>query len=229
MCRPCRQDVTRCGRGSERLHPGMSQFFSIHPDNPQPRLIKRAAEIIRGGGIVVYPTDSCYALGCHIGDKTAMERIRVIRGIDDRHHLTLVCRDLSELAAYARVDNQQFRLLKAATPGSYVFILEATRELPKRLQHPKRRTVGLRIPDHPVVNALLTELGEPILSSTLLLPGDEFPHTDANEIRERLEHLVDLVLDGGSCGIEPSTVVDLTGPAPVVVREGKGSLAPFGL
>jgi tRNA threonylcarbamoyl adenosine modification protein (Sua5/YciO/YrdC/YwlC family) len=207
----------------------MSQFFSIHPENPQPRLIKQAAEIIRGGGIVVYPTDSCYALGCHIGDKAAMERIRRIRGIDDRHHLTLVCRDLSELAAYARVDNQQFRRLKAATPGSYVFILEATRELPKRLQHPKRRTIGLRIPDHPVVNALLTELGEPILSSTLLLPGDELPLTDAREIRERLERLVDLVLDGGSCGIEPSTVVDLTGPAPVVTREGKGSLAPLGL
>lgn len=207
----------------------MSQYFSIHPVNPQPRLIKRAAEIIRNGGIVVYPTDSCYALGCHIGDKAAMERIRTIRGIDDRHHLTLVCRDLSELAAYARVDNQQFRLLKAATPGSYVFILEATRELPKRLQHPKRRTIGLRIPDHPVVDALLAELGEPILSSTLLLPGDEMPYTDAQEIRERLERQVDLILDGGSCGVEPSTVVDLTGPAPVVTRAGKGSLAPFGL
>ncbi len=207
----------------------MSQFFSIHPENPQTRLIKRAAEIIRNGGIVVYPTDSCYALGCHIGDKGAMERIRKIRGIDDRHHLSLVCRDLSELAEYARVDNRQFRLLKAATPGSYVFILEATRELPKRLQHPKRRTIGLRIPDHPVVNALLAELGEPILSSTLLLPGDEIPHTDAQEIRELLEHQIDLILDGGSCGIEPSTVIDLTGPEPVVTRAGKGSLAPFGL
>lgn len=207
----------------------MSQFFSIHPDNPQPRLIKRAAEIIRAGGIIVYPTDSCYALGCHIGDKTAMERIRTIRGVDARHHFALVCRDLSELAAYARVDNQQFRLLKAITPGSYVFILEATRELPKRLQHPKRRTIGLRIPDHPVVDALLAELGEPLLSSTLLLPGDEQPHTDAGEIRERLEHQVDLILDGGSCGIEPTTVVDLTGAAPLVTRAGKGSLAPFGL
>jgi tRNA threonylcarbamoyl adenosine modification protein (Sua5/YciO/YrdC/YwlC family) len=207
----------------------VSQFFSIHPDNPQPRLIKRAAEIIRAGGIVVYPTDSCYALGCHIGDKTAMERIRAIRGIDARHHFALVCRDLSELATYARVDNQQFRLLKATTPGSYVFILEATRELPKRLQHPKRRTIGLRIPDHPVVDALLAELGEPLLSSTLLLPGDEQPHTDAGEIRERLEHQVDLILDGGSCGIEPTTVVDLTGVAPLVTRAGKGSLAPFGL
>jgi tRNA threonylcarbamoyl adenosine modification protein (Sua5/YciO/YrdC/YwlC family) len=207
----------------------MSQFFSIHPVNPQHRLIKQAAEIMRRGGIVVYPTDSCYALGCHIGDKAAMERIRTIRGIDERHHLSLVCRDLSELAVYARVDNQQFRLLKAATPGSYVFILEATRELPKRLQHPKRRTIGLRIPDHPVVHALLAELGEPILSSTLLLPGDVMPHTDAQEIREQLEHQVDLILDGGSCGIEPTTVVDLTGPAPVITRAGKGSLAPFGL
>jgi len=207
----------------------MSQFFSIHPVNPQPRLIKQAAEIMRKGGIVVYPTDSCYALGCHIGDKAAMERIRTIRGIDERHHLSLVCRDLSELAVYARVDNRQFRLLKAATPGSYVFILEATRELPKRLQHPKRRTIGLRIPDHPVVHALLAELGEPILSSTLLLPGDEMPLTDAQEIREQLEHQVDLILDGGSCGIDPTTVVDLTGPAPVIIRAGKGSLAPFGL
>ena len=207
----------------------MSQYFSIHPQNPQPRLIKRAVEIIRAGGIVVYPTDSCYALGCHIGDKAAMERIRVIRDIDERHHFALVCRDLSELGTYARVDNQQFRLLKAMTPGSYVFILEATRELPKRLQHPKRKTIGLRIPDHPVVHALLKELDEPLLSSTLLLPGDEMAHTDAGEIRERLEHQVDLVLDGGSCGVEPTTVVDLTGSAPVVTREGKGSLAPLGL
>jgi tRNA threonylcarbamoyl adenosine modification protein (Sua5/YciO/YrdC/YwlC family) len=207
----------------------MSQFFAIHPENPQARLIRRAADIIRSGGIIVYPTDSCYALGCHIGDKSAMERIRAIRDVDARHHLTLVCRDLSELATYARVDNSQFRLLKAATPGSYVFILEATRELPKRLQHPKRRTIGLRIPDHPVVDALLKELGEPLLSSTLLLPGDELPHTDAAEIRERLEHQVDLVLDGGSCGIEPSTVVDLTRAEPLLVRAGKGALAPLGL
>lgn len=207
----------------------MSQFFTIHPENPQARLIKRAAAIIRDGGIIVYPTDSCYALGCHIGDKAAMERIRTIRGIDARHHLTLVCRDLSELAKYARVDNQQFRLLRAATPGSYVFILQATRELPKRLQHPKRRTIGLRIPDHPVVDALLAELGEPLLSSTLLLPGDAQPHTDVQEIRGQLEHQVDLILDGGSCGIEPTTVVDLTGSAPVLIRAGKGSLMPLGL
>jgi tRNA threonylcarbamoyl adenosine modification protein (Sua5/YciO/YrdC/YwlC family) len=207
----------------------VSQFFAIHPENPQARLIRRAAEIIRGGGLIVYPTDSCYALGCQIGNKAAMERIRTIRGIDARHHLTLVCRDLSELATYARVDNRQFRLLKAATPGSYVFILEATRELPKRLQHPKRRTIGLRIPDHPVVMALLAELGEPMLSSTLLLPGDELPHTDAMEIRERIEHQVDLILDGGSCGIEPTTVVDLSGPVPLVTRKGKGGLASLGL
>jgi len=207
----------------------LSQYFFIHPENPQQRLIKRAVEIIRAGGIIVYPTDSCYALGCHIGDKSAMERIRAIRGVDERHHFALVCRDLSELATYARVDNQQFRLLKATTPGSYVFILTASRELPKRLQHPKRRTIGLRIPAHPVVDALLAELGEPILSSTLLLPGDEMPHTDAQEIREKLEHHVDLILDGGSCGVEPTTVVDLTGSAPVVTRMGKGALAPFGL
>lgn len=207
----------------------MAQFFTIHPDNPQARLIKRAAEIIRAGGIIVYPTDSCYALGCHIGDKEAMERIRAIRGVDARHHFALVCRDLSELANYARVDNSQYRLLKAMTPGSYVFILGATRELPKRLQHPKRRTIGLRIPDHPVVNALLAELGEPILTSTLLLPGEEHPLTDATEIRGRLDHQVDLILDGGSCGIVPSTVVDLTGAAPVVTRVGKGSLTPLGL
>ncbi len=207
----------------------MAQFFSIHPQHPQKRLIKRAAGIIRDGGIVVYPTDSCYALGCHIGDKSAIERIRAIRGVDSRHHFALVCRDLSELAAYARVDNRQFRLLKTMTPGSYVFILEATRELPKRLQHPKRRTIGLRIPDHPVVDALLAELGQPILSSTLLLPGYESPLTDAAEIRARLEHRVELILDGGSCGVEPTTVVDLTGSAPVVTRAGKGSLKPLGL
>ncbi len=207
----------------------MSQYFAIHPENPQPRLIRRAADLIRSGGIVVYPTDSCYALGCHIGDKAATERIRAIRGVDERHHLTLVCRDLSELANYARVDNSQFRLLKAVTPGSYVFILKATRELPKRLQHPKRRTVGLRIPDHPVVDALLAELGEPILSSTLLLPGDELPYTDAAEIRERLEHQVELVLDGGSCGTEPSTVIDLTEVEPRLLRAGKGALASLGL
>ena len=207
----------------------MAQYFSIHPDNPQPRLIRRAVEIVRAGGVIVYPTDSCYALGCHLGDKAAMERMRAIRQVDERHHFALVCRDLAEIAVYARVDNRQFRLLKSATPGSYTFILQATRELPKRLQHPSRRTIGLRVPDHRVVRALLAELEEPLLSSTLMLPGDEWPLNDAIEMRERLEHHVDLILDSGSCGITPTTVVDLTGDAPVITRQGKGSLAPFGL
>lgn len=207
----------------------MALFFTIHPDNPQQRLIKQAVEIIRGGGVIVYPTDSCYALGCHLGDKAAVERMRAIRQVDARHHFALVCRDLAEIATYARVNNRQFRLLKAATPGSYTFILQATREVPKRLQHPSRRTIGLRIPEHRVVRALLDELGEPLLSSTLLLPGDALPLNDGNEIRERLEHQVDLILDCGPCGIEPTTVVNLTGEAPVITRLGKGSAAPFGL
>ncbi len=207
----------------------MAQFFSIHPDNPQVRLIRNAVDIIRKGGLIVYPTDSCYAIGCHLGDKDAVERIRRIRGVDDKHHFTLVCRDLSELATYARVDNQQYRYLKAATPGSYTFLLQATKEVPRRLQHPKRSTIGLRVPDHPIVSALIEELGEPLLSSTLLLPGDELPLTDAWEIRERLEHDVELVLDAGSCGIEPTTVIDLTSGAPELVRQGRGSITPFGL
>lgn len=207
----------------------MAQFFSIHPENPQPRLVQRAVEIVRAGGVIVYPTDSCYALGCRIGDKTAMGRMRAIRNVDERHHFALVCRDLAEIGTYARVDNQQFRLLKSATPGSYTFILRATRELPKRLLHPSRRTIGLRVPDHRVVQALLAELGEPLLSSTLTLPGDELPLNDAQEIRDRLEHQVDLILDCGSCGITPTTVVDLTGEFPVITRQGKGGVAPFGL
>jgi len=207
----------------------MAQYFSIHPDNPQVRLIRQAAGIIRAGGVVVYPTDSCYALGCQLGDKTAMERIRAIRQVDERHHFTLVCRDLAEISHYAKVDNRQYRLLKATTPGSYTFILEASREVPRRLQHPKRSTIGLRVPDHPVVQALLAELNEPLLSSTLMLPGDEAPLNDAAEIRNRLEHQVELVLDGGSCGLEMTTVIDLSGDAPQLVRAGKGSLAPFGL
>lgn len=207
----------------------MAQYFTIHPDNPQPRLVRRAVEIVREGGVIVYPTDSCYALGCHLGDKSAMERMRAIRQVDARHHFALVCRDLAEISVYARVDNTQFRLLKSATPGSYTFILKATRELPKRLLHPSRRTIGLRVPDHRVVQALLAELGEPLLSSTLMLPGDEWPLNDTAEIRDRLEHAVDLVLDSGSCGITPTTVVDLTGEAPVVTRVGKGSVAPLGL
>lgn len=207
----------------------MAQFFSIHPDNPQARLIRQAAEIVRAGGVIVYPTDSCYALGCHIGDKDAEKRIREIRHVGSDHNFTLVCRDLSEIAVYAKVDNQQFRMLKAATPGSYTFILEATREVPRRLQHPKRSTIGLRVPDHPVALALLEELGEPLLSSTLLLPGDEAPLNDAEEIRDRVEKQVALIMDAGPCGIDPTTVIDLTGDAPTVRRKGRGGLAPFGL
>ena len=206
----------------------MTEYAVLHPRNPQPRTIARAVEVLRDGGVIAYPTDSCYALGCHIGDKAAMERIRRIRDVDERHHFALVCRDLSELAVYARVNNQQFRLLKAATPGAYVFILEATRELPKRLQHPKRRTIGLRVPDHPVVTALLGGLGEPILSSTLILGGDELPLADGEAIRERLMNQVDMILDAGSCGLEPTTVVDLTSTTPVLVRAGKGDLAVLG-
>jgi tRNA threonylcarbamoyl adenosine modification protein (Sua5/YciO/YrdC/YwlC family) len=207
----------------------VAQFFSIHPEDPQPRLLRRAADIVRAGGVIVYPTDSCYAFGCRLGDKDAMERIRSIRQLDERHHFALVCRDLAELALYAMVDNQQFRILKAATPGSYTLILKATREVPKRLRHPSRKTIGLRLPDHKVARALLAELGEPLLSSTLLLPGDELPLNDGQEIRERLEHRVDLILECGSCGIVPTTVVDLTGPVPVVTRRGRGGLQPFGL
>jgi tRNA threonylcarbamoyl adenosine modification protein (Sua5/YciO/YrdC/YwlC family) len=205
----------------------LAQLFSVHPDNPQPRLIRQAAEMVRAGRLIVYPTDSCYALGCQIGDKSAMERIRAIRRLEPRHHFALVCRDLAEIAQYAKVDNSQFRLMKAATPGSYTFILQATREVPKRLLHPSRRTIGLRVPDHKVAHALLAELGEPLLSSTLLLPGDEAPLNDADDIRVRLEHQVDAILDSGSCGIVPTTVVDLTGDTPVVTRVGKGSTAPF--
>jgi tRNA threonylcarbamoyl adenosine modification protein (Sua5/YciO/YrdC/YwlC family) len=207
----------------------MAQYFLIHPDNPQHRLIRQAAEIVRRGAVMVYPTDSCYALGCHLGDKAAEERIRSIRRLEAGHHFTLVCRDLSEIAHYARVDNRVYRMLKATTPGSYTFILQATREVPRRLQNPKRNTIGLRVPDHRVVQALLAELDEPLLSSTLVLPGDELPLNDAQEIRLRLEHQVDLVLDGGSCGIEMTTVVDLTTEMPEVVRVGKGGLEPFGI
>jgi len=207
----------------------VAQFFSIHTDTPNIRLIRQAVAIVRSGGIIVYPTDSCYALGCHIGDKDAMTRIRAIRQVDERHHFTLVCRNLAEIATYAKVDNSQYRLLKATTPGSYTFILQATREVPRRLQHPKRSTIGLRIPDHPVVQALLEELDEPLLSSTLILPGDEFPLNDAEEIRERLEHQVELVMDAGSCGIDMTTVIDLTTDVPALVRQGKGDIEPFGI
>jgi tRNA threonylcarbamoyl adenosine modification protein (Sua5/YciO/YrdC/YwlC family) len=207
----------------------VAQFFSIHSNTPHLRLIKQAVAIVRSGGIIVYPTDSCYALGCHLGDKSAMSRIRTIRQVDDRHHFTLVCRNLAEISTYAKVDNSQYRLLKATTPGSYTFILQASREVPRRMQHPKRNTIGLRIPDHPVVLALLEEFDEPLLSSTLILPGDEYPLNDAEEIRERLEHQVELVMDAGTCGIEMTTVIDLTTDVPELIRQGKGSLEPFGI
>jgi tRNA threonylcarbamoyl adenosine modification protein (Sua5/YciO/YrdC/YwlC family) len=204
-----------------------SRYIEVHPTHPQLRLIHQAVEIVRAGGIVVYPTDSCYALGCHIGDKAAMERMARIRQTDKNHHFTLVCRDLSEIAKYARVSNQQYRTLRAFTPGPYTFLLLATRETPKRLQNEKRRAIGIRVPDHPVPQAILAELGEPIMSSTLLLPGDEEPMTDAGEIQERLYHQVDAVIDGGNCGMVPTSVIDLAGPAPVVVRKGKGDVAAF--
>lgn len=200
----------------------MAQFFSIHPENPQQRLIKQAAQILRDGGVIAYPTDSCYALGCHIGDKAAMERIRAIRGIDARHHFALVCRDVGEAAVYARIDDQQFRMLRAGAAGGFAFILQATREVPRRLLHERRKTIGIRLPGHPVVLALLAELGEPLLSSSLILPGEAQPMTDTDEIRARLEHSVDLVIESGACGVVPSTVVDLTGQSPVITREGVG-------
>ena len=207
----------------------MSQFFVIHPDNPNQRLIRQAAEIVRDGGIIVYPTDSGYALGCHLDDKNAVTRIRQIRQLDEQHQMTLMCRDLSEIARYARVDNSKFRLLKSNTPGSYTFILEATKEVPRRLQHPKRSTVGLRIPDHLVALALLEELGEPMCSSTLILPDEEEPLNDAEHIRDLLEKRVELVIDGGAVGVEFTTVLDLTGDVPVMLRRGKGEVKHFGI
>ena len=200
----------------------MSQFFQIHPVNPQSRLIQQAVEIIRADGLVVYPTDSSYALGCHVGDKTGMERIRRIRNLDNRHNFTLMCRDLSEISTYAKVDNSSYRLLKSLTPGPYTFILKATHEVPRRLQNPKRKTIGIRVPDHPVSQALLDQLGEPLMSSTLILPGRELPETDAHDIRDRLEHDVDLVIDGESCGLEPTTVIELEDGSMQVLRKGRG-------
>lgn len=207
----------------------MSQYFQIHPENPQPRLIKQAAEIVHRGGIVALPTDSCYALVCHLDDKAAVERLRRIRGVDDKHHLTLLCRDLSEIAQYARVDNRQYRLLKAATPGPYTVILEATKEVPRRLSHPSRRTIGLRVPENPVASALLEELGQPLIGTTLILPDESDPLTDPEEVRDRLARQIDLVIDGGACSLEPTTVVDLTGDEPELVRQGRGDAAVFGL
>ncbi len=207
----------------------MAQFFSIHPDNPQQRLVKQAAQILRDGGVIAYPTDSCYALGCHIGDKAAMERVRAIRGIDARHHFALLCRDVGEAAIYARIDDVQFKLLRAGSVGGFAFILQATREVPRRLLHERRKTIGIRLPGHRVVLALLAELGEPMLSSSLIMPGETQPLTDTDDIRSRLEHAVDLVIEAGPCGVVPSTVVDLTGPTPVITREGVGRAELLGV
>ncbi len=205
----------------------MSQFFRVHPENPQLRLINQAAEIVKAGGVIAYPTDSAYALGCHIGDKRALQRIRQIRRLDQHHNFTLVCRDLSELGIYARVSNSAYRLIKTATPGPYTFILPATREVPRRLVHAKRKTIGLRVPDNPICEALLSAMGEPLMSSTLMLPGDDYPMTDPMEIRDVLEHQLDLVIDGGFCGMEPTTVVNMEDDVPVISRSGRGDTELF--
>jgi len=205
----------------------VSQFFQIHPDNPQARLVRQATDIIRNGGVVVYPTDSAYALGCQIGNKTALDRIRRIRRLDDGHNFTLVCRDLSELATFARVDNAVYRLIRNNTPGPYTFILRATSEVPRRLMHPKRKTVGLRVPENAIAQALLADLGEAIMSVTLIMPGEDLPLIDPYDIRDTLQHDVDLVIDGGYCGLEATTVIDLYDDVPVILRAGKGDTAPF--
>lgn len=208
----------------------MSQLFEVHPDNPQPRLMKQAAQILHDGGIAAIPTDSSYALVCHLDDKAAVERLRRIRGVDDKHHLTLLCRDLSELASYARVDNRQYRLLKLGTPGPYTFILQATKEVPRRVSHPQRRTIGLRVPDHRAAQALLAEFGQPLLATTLIAPGEREPMNDAQAIRDRFQHQVQAVVDAGACPMQPTTVIDLSeGEEPVVVRRGQGPLARLGL
>jgi tRNA threonylcarbamoyl adenosine modification protein (Sua5/YciO/YrdC/YwlC family) len=207
----------------------MAQFFSLHPVQPQPRLVKQAAEIVRGGGLIAFPTDSGYSLGGATGDAAVLDRIRRIRGVDERHLFTLMCRDLSEIATFARVDNSQFRLLKATTPGSYTFILEGSKELPRRVLHPKRKTIGLRIPEHPVARALLEALGEPMLTSTLSMPGEPVPMTDPQQIRELMEKHLDLVIEAGPCSDEMTTVINLVDGTPELIRAGRGSLAPFGL
>ncbi len=206
----------------------MSQFFQIHPDNPQLRLIKQAVQIIHQGGIVALPTDSCYALVCHLDDKDAVTRLRRIRGVDEKHHLTLLCRDLSEIAQYAKVDNRQFRMLKAATPGAYTFILEATKEVPRRLSHPSRKTIGLRVPENSITHALLEELKQPLLGTTLILPDEDEPLTDPELVRARLEKQIDLVIDGGACSLVPTTVIDMTQETPELIRHGRGDPSLFG-
>jgi tRNA threonylcarbamoyl adenosine modification protein (Sua5/YciO/YrdC/YwlC family) len=207
----------------------MSQFFQIHPENPQLRLIKQAVQIIHQGGIVALPTDSCYALVCHLDDKDAVTRLRRIRGVDEKHHLTLLCRDLSEIAQYAKVDNRQFRMLKAATPGAYTFILEATKEVPRRLSHPSRKTIGLRVPENQITHALLEELKQPLLGTTMILPEEDEPLTDPELVRARLEKQIDLVIDGGACSLTPTTVIDMTQEMPELIRQGRGDAALFGL
>ena len=207
----------------------MSQHFEVHPDNPQSRLLKQAAQILHDGGVAAVPTDSSYALVCRLDDKAAVENLRRIRGVDDKHHLTLLCRDLSELASYARVDNKQYRLLKLGTPGPFTFILEATKEVPRRLSHPSRRTIGLRVPDHAVTQALLEQLGQPLIATTLIAPGETEPMNEASEIRDRFQKLVQAVVDAGACPMQPTTVVDLTGDAPVLVRQGRGDPRLLGL
>jgi tRNA threonylcarbamoyl adenosine modification protein (Sua5/YciO/YrdC/YwlC family) len=207
----------------------MSQYFEIHPQNPQPRLVRQAAQIIQSGGIVAAPTDSAYALVCRLDDKSAVEKLRRIRGVDEKHHLTLLVRDLSEIATYARVDNTQYRLLKAVTPGPYTLILDATHEVPRRLSHPSRKTIGIRVPENAILLALLEELGEPLIGSTLQLPGDDHMLSDPEEVRDRLGKQLDLVIDGGAGTLEPTTVIDLTGDEPVLLRAGRGDPAAFGL
>ena len=207
----------------------MSQYFRIHAENPQSRLIKQAAQVVSSGGVIALPTDSSYVLACRLDDRSAVERLRKIRGIDERHHLSLLVRDLSELATFAIVDNRQFRLIRSVTPGPYVFVLVATKEVPRRLSHPSRKTIGLRVPDHEIVRELIAELGEPLIASTLILPPDEEPLNDPEDIRERLEKQIDLVIDGGACPRELSTVIDLTGAEPELIRMGRGSVEPFGL
>ncbi|ARV20546.1 Putative threonylcarbamoyl-AMP synthase [Curvibacter sp. AEP1-3] len=207
----------------------MAQFFDVHPDNPQPRLLKQAIALLEKGGILAVPTDSSYALVCHLDDKAAADKLRSIRGVDDKHHLTLLCRDLSELANYARVDNRQYRLLKAATPGAYTFILEASKEVPRRVSHPSRKTIGLRVPEHQVLQELLAHYGSALLATTLIAKGESEPLNDAQDIRERYEHQIAAVIDAGACALEPTTVIDLTGDEPELIRQGGGDPALLGL